>query len=477
MGEKTPVHVDIMALNSKVTGSCNLVAVKLPDRSITRFVLDCGLFQEKDCDEYNSDLSFNPENIDFCFVTHNHVDHTGRLPLMIRKGYNNKIYASETTCKLLPCALIDSLKVLRENAKKKHEKCLYDEADIYKTEALLIPCKHNETFNINDNIRTTLFINGHLNGAALILIQISYPGYEDINLLFTGDYNNKNVFFDVPELPQWVLDLPLTIICESTYGNMDSFEITECFEKNILKCLKNNGTVVAPVFSLGRSQEILYRLKCMQDRGVLDTEIPIYLDGNLAIRYTFLIANNPEVKPEARNFFPQNLTFVNKDNRESLLDENASSGRKIILTTSGMGTHGPAQLYIPRYLTEKNALIHFTGYTAEGTLGDKLRKTAHNDFLEVNGSSVKKVADVEYTSEFSSHAKADEIIDFLKKFNNIRCILLNHGEIDTKADFAQRICKELSLNQKVKILGREYFFRISPYGFVKQISTKFKMKY
>ena len=125
-------------------------------------------------------------------------------------------------------------------------------------------------------------------GATSILVQIGYPGYENINLFFTGDYNNKNMFFDVPPLPEWVLDLPLTLIQESTYGDMNSSEIEKCFKENILKCLEKGGTVVAPVFSLGRSQEILYELKCMQEAGALDVNIPIYLDGKLAIRYTFL---------------------------------------------------------------------------------------------------------------------------------------------------------------------------------------------
>ena len=109
--------------------------------------------------------------------------------------------------------------------------------------------------------------NGHLVGAALILVQISYPGYEDINLLFTGDYNNKNIFFDVKPIPKWILDLPLTVIQESTYGDMDSSEIRETFKENVKNRLKNDGTVLALVFSLGRAQEILYTLKCMQKRG------------------------------------------------------------------------------------------------------------------------------------------------------------------------------------------------------------------
>ena len=101
-----------------------------------------------------------------------------------------------------------------------------------------------------------------LMGASSILVQISWEGYETINLFFEGDYNNKNMFFDVSEIPDWVRELPITLIQESTYGDMDSDEITPCFKQNVLECLEHGGTVVAPVFSLGRSQEILYEVKC-----------------------------------------------------------------------------------------------------------------------------------------------------------------------------------------------------------------------
>ncbi len=97
------------------------------------------------------------------------------------------------------------------------------------------PCRYNETIRVNDNVKITFLNNGHLVGAALILVQISYPEYEDINLLFTGDYNNKNMFFDVNPIPKWILELPLTVIQESTYGDMDSTEIKEIFKENIKK--------------------------------------------------------------------------------------------------------------------------------------------------------------------------------------------------------------------------------------------------
>ena len=247
--------------------------------------------------------------------------------------------------------------------------------------------------------------------------------------------------------------------------------MTTCFKENIVKCIEEGGTAIVPVFSLGRSQEILYELKTMQKEGILSTDIPIYLDGKLAIRYTEIyLKDGLDIKPEMKDFIPENLTYVDRSNRcEVLKDINT----KIILTTSGMGSYGPAQVYIPEYITRKKSLIHFTGYTAEGTLGNRLKNTKQGDVVEVGGLFAKKNAQVEYTTEYSAHAKADEMIDFLKQFTDLKLVLVNHGETDAKNIFAERIVREIE-PKNVGVLGREYFFRVNPYGLIKSMSTKFK---
>ena len=469
MGKKERMYVDIMAAHPGVTGSMLLVIVKYPNGASTKFIVDAGLFQEREYEEMNSSLPFNAETVDFCLVTHNHVDHTGRLPLLVKNGYYKEIYATDITCKLLPLALEDSLRVLADVAKRKNQKALYNETDLSRTLPLLKPCKFNETIRIKENISVTFLPNGHLIGAASILVQISYPDCEDINLLFTGDYNSKNRFFDVAPIPQWILELPLTIIQESTYGGMESTEVEKVFRKNILECLKTSGTAIVPVFSLGRAQEILYELKCMQKEGLIS--VPIYFDGKLAIKYTNMYLNSDlGIKEEMKDFLPDDLTFVDKSTREGVVLDSKS---KIIVTTSGMGSYGPAQVYIREYLVERNCMIHFTGYTSEGTLGRRIKDTEDGKSVEVGGVIMKKKARVEHTAEFSGHAKADEMITFLKQFANIKFIAVNHGEPEVKPEFAARITDEIDV-KGVGVLGREYFFRVNAYGLVKSLSTKFK---
>ena len=460
MGNKIKLYLDIMACHPEVTGSCFLAVLKLPNRETVKFVIDCGLFQEKEYDSLNNELPFDCDEISFVVVTHNHVDHIGRLPLLFKRGYNGKVYCSTQTKILLPLALNDSQKVLADVCKRKHQSSLYNVKDVETTLNNVVGVDFNNKIKVTPNIEVTFLENGHLIGAAMILIEINYPGEEPINVLFTGDYNNKNEFLNLHELPMRVRNKRMTVVIESTYG-----------DTSVLEAIEERKTIILPVFSLGRSQEILLRLKELQDTNKLDVNIPIYFDGKLAQAYTALYCNSKMLIDESKkDFFPRNLVAVNCEIREKLLQ---TDDCKIIVTTSGMGTYGPAQVYIPYFISKENALILFTGYTAEGSFGANLRNAEEGEIVKVGGLICKKFADVSYCNEFSAHAKSEELIELLKKFNNLRGVLINHGQTETKDAFAEKILKEIDISE-VGILNREYFFRIGSYGIIKTLSTKFK---
>lgn len=472
MGNKAKMYLDIMACHPEITGSCFLGVLKLPNRETVKFVIDCGLFQEKDYDSLNNELPFDCNEIAFVLVTHNHVDHIGRLPLLFKRGYSGKIYCSDKTEILLPLALNDSLKVLSDVYKRKHQPQLYSLKDVESTLKNVEGINFNHKIQIHPNIEVTFIENGHLIGAAMILIEINYPGEEPINVLFTGDYNYKNDFIYLPEIPERIKNMKLSIVIESTYGDTSANDVIYGhFSQKVLQSIEERKTIILPVFSLGRSQEILLRLKELQDNDKLDVNVPIYFDGKLAQAYTALYINSKDLIDESKkDFFPKNLTFVNSENRNELLQ---TTDCKIIVTTSGMGTYGPAQVYIPYFISQKNALILFTGYTAEGTLGADLKNAEEGETVKIGGLICKKFADVSYCNEFSAHAKSEELIELLKKFNNLRGVLINHGQTETKDRFAEKILKEIDINE-VGILNREYFFRIGSYGIIKTLSTKFK---
>ena len=475
---KIPFYVNLMALHPEVTGSCILGTVKLPYEEKTyHFAIDCGLFQEDEYREYNYEInSFNPEKLDFVLVTHNHVDHVGRLPMLIRKGYRGPIYCTEVTKSILNLALFDTLRIIKGTAKKFHTKLMYDEEDVANTIGQTMGVHYDVNVQINEHIKFTFLSNGHLLGSAMILLQISYPGEQDINILFTGDYNNKNMFFDVSALPKWVRKLPITVVQECTYGYMKTKEIVPVFNKNVIDAIENNNSVLLLAFSLGRSQEVLYTLKQMQDNGTLPTYIPIYFDGKLAHKYTKIYMDDElEVELKCKEFLPQNLEWVtDKEMRNVLLELlRNKQDQMIVVTSSGMGSYGPAQVYIPKFIVEDDALIHFTGYTAEGTLGRRLKEAEYGETVTVGGQILVKKAKVEYTSEFSAHAKADELIDFLKKFSNLRSVLLNHGRAEVITQFGKEVIAE-NICEKVYRLSRDYYFKITNHGVIKTAPTHFK---
>ena len=470
-------YVDFMQDNAEVTGNLTLGVAKIGEKTI-KFAVDCGLYQEKGYELRNNFFPVTPEDVEFVILTHNHVDHTGRLPYFVKSGFKGKIYTTEITHRILGRALYDNARILKDNSKRKNRgDILYDPKEVEQTLQLVEGCGYNKPISVNDNMTLTFIPNGHLLGAASVLLQIHCPGEsKDINVFFSGDYNHKNMFYRVSPVRKWITKLPMNILIESTYGNMESSEIKHVFARNILKALHERKTIVIPVFSLGRAQEILFYLKDMQMKHPNDfNEVPIYYDGKLSFYYTDMYSKLQEeglVKfyKEKMDFLPDNLTRVeDKALRKEIVLDGVC---KIIVTTSGMGSYGPAQTYLPALIGRRNALIHFTGFCGEGTLGYRLKHAADGESVEIGGVRNVKRADVEFTNEFSAHAKADELIRLLKKFENPQFVMVNHGRDDVKDIFADRILRETNV-EHVGIMGRDYFYRIDKDGFVKSMTTKF----
>ena len=455
---------------SKVTKSTHIIEVVFPNGEKTKFLVDCGLSQEcpeKDIIKENERFSFDSSEIDFCVITHNHVDHMGRLPLLVKKGFKGQIFMTEDTKILLPIALKNSEKVLAEIARKHKEKKLYSEVDVSNAISKSFSCTMLRTERVSKYIKITYFNNAHLVGASIVLAHIFYPGAGNINLLFTGDFSNKNTFLALKKLPKWLRDLNLTVITESTYGDTKSSDVERCFEENITRCIYKGGSAIVPVFSLGRAQEILFVLKELKKQRELNPNLRIFQDGNLGLEYTrAFLSGKLHLKSAMYDFLPENFTFVDDSIREKVLMD---KDPKIILTTSGMGDHGPAQMYIPEYIKRRNSVIHFTGYASPTTLGGRLKQTNSQGLISISGQTLPILADVEYTAEYSSHAKADELIELLKSFNNLKAVLITHGEEQVRKAFKRRVEEEVK-PKRVEILNPGQKYIVDAYGLRKVVS-------
>lgn len=465
---KDYLYVDISASHPEVTGSFIICSVhyrnKHYEREVVNFAVDAGLYQEKSYIGRNSEMPIKANELDFILVTHSHIDHIGRLPFVVKNGFRDEIYTTNATKLYIEPALKDTVKIQALDNKKP----LYTNEDVEKTVEHVVGCDFYTTIELVPEIITaTFFPNGHLLGAAVILVQITTPYDGSINLLFTGDYNSQNEFFEVPDLPQYVLEMPINIISEATYGKTNSSEAKPCFKQILSDGTHSKKNIVVPVFSQGRGQLIQYLVKEMQEDDEISEHYPVYIDGTLLQTYTYMHEHlDLGIFEDKRNVRPNNSHEITYENRQEIINS-PDKKSKIVITSAGMGTNGPAPMHIASVLPDRNGLIIFTGYQAEGTLGRILQETLYGQKVIIEGREVIKKATVVYTTEFSSHAKADELIAFLNKFSNLKSVSINHGSYESKNAFLERVANEVS-TKNVSILEESCSFRYNPYGLVKK---------
>lgn len=455
----------LSAYHNEVTGSRLLLTLDSDERKY-RILIDCGYYQEIEYRYLNYIDDINPTTIDAIFVTHNHIDHTGLIPKLVRQGYRNPVYTTNYTKELMPEFLKDSCKMQPDNANYMKEKYpedadkfepLYDMIDVENTMKLCKGIDFDVTFEAFPGIKVTFFgTNGHLLGAAMIYVEFQANGKNPMNYLFTGDYKLRNVFFDVPKLPAWVRKKEIILINESTYGTTNSKNVNVCFIRNLLDAFKQNKNILIGAFAQGRYQEVLYDLKKLESDGLIPANYRIEIDGPLGIDTTYKYKKILETfNPECADFIPERTKCVNPKEREDIL---ANENPVILITTSGMLSNGPARIYVPLFLECPNALIHLIGYAAEETLARTLLNAKDKETITIGGKVYQKKAEVKATSEKSSHATSDEMINFINSFKKIRFLGINHGSEETK-DGLEKIVRENCLNVKeTGILNRSTMY-------------------
>jgi len=438
-----------------VTGSCHLVEV-----DGLRLLLDCGLFQGgRQREDLNREpFPFDPKEIDAVLLSHAHLDHAGRLPLLVRQGFSGKILCTAPTAEIAKLMLADSAHLQIEEASYRARKArrrgetaespLYDMADVLHCAELFHPVTgYDQPTKINDRVSCVFHDAGHILGSASIELETSNG-----RLLFSGDLGNRHQPIVRDPSPPPAVDV---LLVESTYGDrahrsMDD-TVTE-FKTAIETVIPNNGNLLIPSFALERAQEVLYELFLLWNNGELP-RCRIFLDSPLAISTTRVFARYPEyfdaegqeifaAHPNPFDFTPLRYTQTTDESKEI----NKKSRGNIIIAGSGMCTGGRIIHHLRHNLWHKNSGILFVGYQAVGTLGRRIVDGAER--VRIFGEEVASTAHVWTVNGFSSHADQPILLDWIRQAAPEHLFLV-HGEDDTLRAFADRIREELSLEPHV----------------------------
>jgi metallo-beta-lactamase family protein len=442
----------------EVTGSCTLL-----EACGHRILIDCGMEQGADIYQ-NCELPVAPGELDVVLLTHAHIDHSGKLPALTAGGFRGPIYATGATTRLCKIMLMDSAHIQEFEAEWRNRKAkrsggetyspVYTAKDVEKTLPLFRSCSYGDTYLVCDGVEIRFLDAGHLLGSSSIEVVVTENGTQKI-LLFSGDIGNINrPLIRNPQKPERA-DY---VVIESTYGNRLHGERKDYVSQLagvIQRTFDRGGNVVIPSFAIGRTQELLYLIREIKQRGLVHGHpgFPVWVDSPLAVEATSIYDDDGEMmeyydeqtlqllhsgEPVLR--FPGLNTSVTSDDSKAI---NADKSSKVILSASGMCEAGRIRHHLKHNLWRAESTILFVGYQAEGTLGRILLDGAKS--VKLFGEPIQISAQIETMDGISGHADRDMLLEWLGNLKKPpEQVFVNHGE-DTVCDmFAQTIGERLN---------------------------------
>jgi len=452
-----------------VTGSCHFLQIK----DGPQILIDCGYFQGRDEKQTLDPFDFDPKKVDIILITHAHLDHIGRIPKLVKEGFNGKVVALRATMDLAEVILLDSAKIAEEDYKTALKKArrsgdeqsvpppIYSTDDAKSVFDLTIQyADYDKAIQLTPEVKVTFRNAGHILGSATIQIELNEQGYTKY-LLFSGDLGSRqDVIMPSPSL----VKRADTLYIESTYGDRDHRALKETineFKEIVINTLNNQGNVLIPSFAIERTQEILLLLKQMYYAKKLPV-CKVFLDSPMAIRATQIYTNyhtelnQPANKMLARDGavfdFPY-LQYSLKD-KDSMLINNEESG-SIIIAGSGMCTGGRILHHFKHRLWDARNSVIFVGYQVQGTLGRQMIDKA--EFIQLYHEKIKVNAKIHMLNGFSAHADQSDLLAWMSEFEQLGKIFLIHGEPDKQEIFKQVIEEQLHKTAHIVRYGEKIY--------------------
>lgn len=453
-----------------VTGSNYLLRTKNYN-----ILVDCGMFQGSNEKERLNfiDFPYEPMDIDILILTHAHIDHSGRIPKLVKDGFRGSIICTKPTYDLCEIMLKDSAKIQESDAEWENKKRL--RAGLEKVEPLYTieeaevslkyfkPYFYDQKISINDELTLRFKDAGHILGSSILELWIK-EGEETTKVVFSGDLGMPGrPIINSPEF----IDEADYLIIESTYGDTihepykdSTNKLIEIINKTALR----GGTVLIPSFAVGRTQELIYELNQYYEYSNVEEymKIPVYIDSPLAVNATQVFQrNSSSFNKETRDmilkgdnpFTFKNLRYIKS--QEESMTLNKSEYPKVIISSSGMATAGRIRHHLKHNLWNPLNSLVFVGYQAEGSLGRILLDGVKN--VKLLGEEINVALEIYDLEGFSGHADQNVLINWISKFNiKPKKIFIVHGEEEATSALANMIDKKFNIETIIPNIGDKF---------------------
>lgn len=439
-----------------VTGSKHLITLD----NGTQILLDCGMFQGmgEQTDELNEHFGFDPAKVDYLILSHAHIDHSGLIPRLVSQGFTGQILCTAPTMDLSRILLMDSAKIQEQDAEysNKHRRRdgqrlvspLYSEEDAIKAISQFKIVEYDTDHQITDGLVVSFSDAGHIIGSAAVHVTIHENG-KTTRLSFSGDVGRYDdlILRSPQRFPQ--ADY---ILLESTYGNTlhKDAEAAEGLLKEIINqtCVIRKGKVIIPAFSVGRTQELLYLLNGLEEKGMLP-DVKYYVDSPLSAKATHVVKTHQDelnrdvkaiMKTDDDPFHFKNLTFIEDAVQSKAL--NANPEPCVIISASGMAEAGRVKHHIKNNIGNDKNTILMVGYCEPNSLAGRLLNG--NKVVHIFGEEYDVRAEVRSIRSMSAHGDYEDLLRFIscQDPEKVKKIFLVHGEYDVQLLFRNRILEK-----------------------------------